>query len=82
MPILHLLLEGDNAWAEIKAKKVIDLSELPIEMAILPGGMQSGKPSVAFRIHLPNGEVLFTQTSWALLYAACKAIEARYGEPE
>lgn len=46
----------------------------------LPGGMQSGKPSVAIIAELDDGTQVFAETSLALLQAAARAFTAKYGE--
>lgn len=85
MPSLNLILDGDRCWQDLPEKmrqgQVIDLmgnDNSPIQFAALPGGMASGKTSVTIRIDLPDGRVLLTETSLALLGTAARAIEARY----
>jgi hypothetical protein len=36
---------------------------------------------IGIRVELPDGRVLYTETSWALLYVAAQAIEKRHGAP-
>jgi hypothetical protein len=40
--------------------------------------MQSGKPSVCFRIDLPDGRVVLAETSALLFCRAAEAIVARF----
>lgn len=84
MPALDLVLNGDNAWPDLYAKhatgKVINITDV-IGIAVLPGGMQSGKESIAIRIDLPDGRVVIAETSWAAFAAATQAIAARYDWP-
>lgn len=86
MPAIDLFLDGDGCWRDlpqlISEGKVIELmgNDAPsIQFAALPGGMQSGRTSVTIRIELPDGKVLLTETSLALLAGAVDTIRARYG---
>jgi hypothetical protein len=82
MPFITLFLDGDGCWQDMKdADKEGRLIEPkgPIGLALLEGGMLSGKPSVGIRIDLPDGRVLFTQTSLALLSQTVRAMEAKAG---
>lgn len=83
MPAITVIVEGDGAWTDLNEKEVINMmgnNVPPIQIAALPGGMASGKTSVTLRLDLPDGKVLMTETSFALLKAAVRAIEARYGQ--
>jgi hypothetical protein len=82
MPMLNLILDGDHCWPDLDPKDVIHLGNdaPPIGLAVLPGGMLSGKTSVTFRIDLPDGRVVIAETSFALLETAVRAIQARYGQ--
>lgn len=65
---------------ELRDKEVIHLGQgTVIGLAVLSGGMQSGKPSIMLRIDLPDGRTVMAETSWRLLRSACDAISARYG---
>lgn len=78
MPALVIKLEGDHSWPDLADKpdgQIIDIQT--IEMALLPGGMASGKASVAIRIDLPDGRVVIAQTSQELFDAAARAFRAR-----
>lgn len=81
MPQLNiiLILDGDNCWPDLLDKDVI-LYQGSIGVAALPGGMQSGKPSVTLRFDLPDGRVLIAETSMALFLSAARAFRARYGD--
>lgn len=74
---LQIDLDGDNAWPDLQGKEY--KSGMMTHIAALPSGMVSGKPSIAIRGKLDNGEEVILQTSWNLLYSAARAIEARYG---
>ena len=80
MPSIDLKLEGDEAWPDLADREVIEIpEEAAIGVVVLPGGMASGKPSVAFRFDLPDGRVAIAQTSLDLFQAAARATAARYG---
>jgi hypothetical protein len=83
MPVLKLKMEGDGAWPDMVDKltegKVIRSED--IELAVLKGGMASGKPSIAIRINLDDDSVVFAETSLALFLSAADAFKAKYGDP-
>jgi hypothetical protein len=80
---LKLNMEGDGCWPDLQdpKKKVILVQDTQMELAVLPGGMKSGKPSVAIRINLPGGAVVFAETSLALFLSSADAFKAKYGDP-
>jgi len=84
---MRINLDGDQCWPDLAGKvgtdQVIHLGNdaPPIALAVLPGGMESGAPSVMFRIDLPDGRVLLAETSMALYLTAADAMRARYGDP-
>lgn len=57
-------------------------NDTEIGMCVLPGGMTSGRASVAFRFELPDGGTVVAEASWRVLAVAVQAIAARYGWPE
>lgn len=73
-------LEGDNAWPDLKDKPFMHLGQgaPPIKVAVLNRGMRSGKPSVALRLELPDGQTVVAETSARLFCMAARAIMARY----
>jgi hypothetical protein len=81
MLALHLFLD-EPAFPDLAdhPERVIHVTT-PLSLAGLAGGMASGKPSVALRVDLPDGRVVLTETSLALLVAAVKGLMARYGDP-
>jgi hypothetical protein len=83
LPTINLHLDGAGAWKDLldrmEAGQVLHSST--IRIACLPGGMESGKISVAFRFDLEDGRVAIAEISLALLYTAVDAIKARYGDP-
>jgi len=79
MPALDVNLDGDNAWPDLRD---IDLvSGMWTRLSALPGGMQSGSLSIGILVELPDGQKVFADTSWSLLYMAVRAMAARYGVP-
>lgn len=81
---IRLLLDGDNCWPDLAAKlaedRLIHLGEgTTLQVAVLPKGMQSGKPSVALRLELPDGRTVVVETSLALWLSQARAMAARYG---
>jgi hypothetical protein len=96
MPVIDLDLDGDAAWPDLitkPAEHVMHLPDVTWRMAVLDGGMHSGQPSIALRIDIPystkdgtatvqEANTLVTETSWAALAGAVKAIVTRYGWPE
>jgi hypothetical protein len=76
MPTINLHLVADDCWPDLAVKTVIRPEE-PIEMALLQGGMVSGASAVAIRLNLPDGRVVVTETSLALLVTCVRAMVAR-----
>lgn len=79
MPALHVIVNGDGAFPDLANKDVTEVQEATITG--LSEGMQSGRPSVMFRLDLPDGRVVLYQTSLRLLLTAADALKARYGDP-
>jgi hypothetical protein len=73
---IHLNAEG--MLEGVSPEDVIHLRNT-LEIGVLEGGMQSGKPSVAFAFTLPDGKKVFAETSLKLFQAAAKAFAAKYG---
>lgn len=73
---LPVILDGDGAWTDVDPSTVLKSEK--IEIAVLENGMASGLPSVAFRIDLPDGQVVVAQTSAVLFLNAARVIAARY----
>lgn len=83
MPSLNIVLNGDDAWPDLKEKDLKgDLLWLKEDFAVtcLSGGMTSGRPSVAIRIDLPDGRTVVQETSLRLFLMAADAFRAKYGE--
>lgn len=78
MTAMTIHLEGDGAWPDFDAEKVLK-GEL-LAVAPLAAGMASGRASVSFRIRLADGREVFTETSLRLFLAAASAFKARFGD--
>jgi hypothetical protein len=80
MPRLDVHCDGDACWPDLRDDPgLIDLmgeGAPPIGLALLPGGMASGRASVAIRIDLPDGRTVLTETSLALLDQAVAIFHA------
>lgn len=79
MIALSLFLDAHGMLNDVPADKII-VAEKDIKLGVLSGGMRSGKPSVSFGIYLPDGRVVFAETSLLLLQSAVRAFTARYGD--
>lgn len=77
---LKVTLDGDGAFSDLVGRSDV-MDGMATEITLLERGMASGKPSIAIRVDTGSG-VVVAQTSWALLYSACRAFEARYGAPQ
>ena len=83
MPVLKLNMEGDGCWQDLHtlfASRHLRRSE-SIEIAVMEKGMTSGKPSVAIRVNLDEGDVVIAETSLALFLSAADAFKGKYGDP-
>ncbi len=80
MPQLNIVLDGDGAFKDVDRDKVIHLGNdaPPITVAVLPGGMRSGLPSVMMCLELPDGRTVMAETSARLFCSAARAILGRY----
>jgi hypothetical protein len=76
---MNVILRGDAAWPDLDGKKlrVADPAN-SISVAVLDGGMSSGRPSVALRIDLLDGSTLIVETSARLFASAGRMISAKY----
>jgi len=80
MPALNIRLDGDGMMADVPLERIRHTTA-PIRVGALEGGMQSGKPSVAFGIDLGDGTWVLAETSLALFLGAADALRARFGDP-
>lgn len=75
---LKIVLDAQGAWPDL-----VDAQQGVLErVGALPGGMASGKASVAVVIRLADGRLVFAETSLDLFLAAATALRARYGGNE
>jgi len=74
---LTIHVEGDNCWPDLKNREIIkgDL----VSVAALPEGMTSGRTSVGFRVELPDGKVVFCETTMRLFLNAANIFKVKYG---
>lgn len=72
---LEIIMDGEGKWPDINIEG--DLQSV----AALPHGTESGKPTVGFKVVLPDGKVVFAQTTLSLFLTAGDAFKARYGDP-
>lgn len=70
----------ETEWPDLKRANCIHLGNdaPPIKLAVLDKGTQSGQPSIALRIDLPDGKTVIAETAARLFCAAARAIIARY----
>lgn len=82
MPVIDIILDGDNAFKELQGQKILH-GEL-IKVATLKDGMKSGLPSVALLIKIDlgehAGEYVIAETSLKLFQAANAAFTGRFGD--
>lgn len=74
---LKVILDGDGCWSDLHDKRDQIIQTTKLEVALLHGGMTSGKASVAFRFDLEDGRIVFAETSLALIENAVKAMRIR-----
>lgn len=85
-PQVDLNLEGDNAWPDLQGFTVEQFpAEAPWRVVVLPGGMATGRPSVALRFDLNEIDAqtnkprsLVAETSARQWVAIARAIMAKY----
>mgnify|MGYP001566745221 CR=1 FL=1 len=89
MPIIHVNIEGDAAWSDIRQlaeandPRLIQAmgNDTVWHLTILEDGMKSGAYSVGLRLDLPDGRVVLAETSWAALRTAYVALAAKVEPP-
>ncbi len=83
MAVLSFSLDGDGCWPDLKevlARGDLIRPSAPLRLALLKSGMTSGRPSVAVRVDLDDGRVVWTQVSLAQLVVAVKAMNEATSE--
>lgn len=78
MTVLNIVLDPEHL-RQFADREVVRTQDITISG--LPDGMTSGAPSVALFIELPDGRVVFAETSLKLLLTAADALVARFGDP-
>lgn len=78
---LRVLLDGSGAWPDLDAaKREGRVTEIVIgQVAALPGCLPNGETLIAFRLDLPDGQIVIAEVPMAALSAAVGAFVARYG---
>jgi len=77
MPAIVIKLDGPETLTRIPEGATVHHVTEPFEIALVLGGMQSGKPSVMFRVPLPDGSVAIVETSLGLFEMAYRAMQGR-----
>jgi hypothetical protein len=68
----------ETPWTDIQRADLVHITD-PIRVGALPGGMSSGKASVAIAAFLPDGRPMVIELSLDHFLAAADALRARYG---
>jgi len=79
---IHVIRKSDPPVLPISAGKTVHQCQLA-HVALLQDGMQSGKSSVAFLVDLPDGSIVFIETSAVMLMAIAGGVRsgcASWGE--
>jgi hypothetical protein len=76
---LSIILDGDGCWPDLAEKEVVEADLTAV--APLEHGTALGKPTVTFRVDLPDGKVVLAQTTLSLFLSAADAFKARLGDP-
>jgi hypothetical protein len=79
VPSIDIRVDGDGQFPELEGRHVHHVQDFVV--TALTGGMASGMPSVAIIIPLPDGSVVFAESSLRLLLTAADALKAKYGDP-
>jgi len=75
--ILSVHVNAEGVWADLSGRKILKATLTSV--GALPHGMTSGRTSVALRIELNDGSVVFAETSLRLFQQAAAAFTGRYG---
>lgn len=71
---LEIIIDREPIWPDLKHFEEAD----KIAVAMLDGGMASGKPSIAIRLDMDDGRVIIAQTSARLFCTAARAFMAKH----
>jgi hypothetical protein len=66
-----------DPWLDMRRPDLVHVTS-PIRIGGLPGGMSSGKASVAIAAFLPDGRPVILEASLDHFLAAAAALQARY----
>ena len=79
MPAIEVVFH-EPAFSDYKIEDIIHLGNdsKPIKIALLEGGMTSGKPSIGIGIEIPGGKLVLVESSVELFLEAAALIQARY----
>ena len=77
--MIPMTINFEGKWDDLKDEHVL-YAETPLKVLVLDKGMASGRPSVAFRIDLPDGTSVVAETSARLFCTAANAVTAKYGD--
>lgn len=72
---LHVVLEGDNCWPELREKGFIEGKLFGI--ARLPKGTVEGNTTITLRFELPDGKTVLAETTLKLLDSAVSAFKIK-----
>lgn len=75
MIALNIFMNAEDMGRDFAAGSVVIEAKKDISVGLLQAGMQSGKPSISILFELPDGSVVFAETSLALFLAAARAFE-------
>lgn len=80
MSAITITLNLDEApWKDLQRADLVHVTS-PIRVGALPGGMSSGKASVAIAAVMPDGRPVILEVSLDHFLAAAAALQVRYGE--
>lgn len=82
MPWLDIEINAEGMLKGIPNDQIIVAKNDSMKIGVLPNGMKSGNHSVSFGIYLPDGKMVFAETSLKLFLTAARVFAAKYGEPE
>ena len=68
----------ETPWTDLRREDLVHVTT-PIRVGALPGGMASGKASVAIAAFMPDGRPVLIEVSLDHFLAAADALRARYG---
>jgi len=75
---LRILLDGSGGFPEMQDAKIHEPGPESMAITALPGGLQSGRTSIAFIVQLEDGSFVFAENTMANFIRAAVAFHARY----